>query len=354
MELSGAISLFLAIYTIILLILKVMRDYSQRKTLPPGPTPLPFLGNIMQINSKELLKSLLKLHEKYGPVFTVHFGPRPVVVLCGHQAVKEALVDKAEEFSGRVTNATVDDTFQGYGEITQLGLQYFTELSLNREASPVRWSCHDMAAKYDLSEDSDSPRSDREPRLSWPFWRYQDAIHLRRLEEFRKTNGKAFNPTFYLSRAVSNVVSTILFGSRFDYEDKVFQMLTQTSNDIFRLMSTPSGQKYDVYYSFLKYFRGTQTKINELLRQILVVIAEHVKMNQETLDLNNPRNYIDCFLIQKEKEKDNPDSEFTIRNLELSVLILLFAGTETVSSTLRFAFLYLMKYPEVQGMKKLG
>lgn len=42
-----------------------------------------------------------QLSKKYGSVYTVHLGSRPVVVLSGYQAVKEALVDQAEEFSGR-------------------------------------------------------------------------------------------------------------------------------------------------------------------------------------------------------------------------------------------------------------
>lgn len=34
-------------------------------------------------------------------MYTVYLGPRRVVVLSGYQAVKEALVDQGEEFSGR-------------------------------------------------------------------------------------------------------------------------------------------------------------------------------------------------------------------------------------------------------------
>ncbi|CAM5172590.1 unnamed protein product [Eretmochelys imbricata] len=41
------------------------------------------------------------MRDKYSPVFTVHLGSRRVVVLWDYQGVKEALVDQAEEFSGR-------------------------------------------------------------------------------------------------------------------------------------------------------------------------------------------------------------------------------------------------------------
>ena len=42
-----------------------------------------------------------QLSKVYGPVFTVYFGMKPIVVLHGYEAVKEALIDLGEEFSGR-------------------------------------------------------------------------------------------------------------------------------------------------------------------------------------------------------------------------------------------------------------
>ena len=50
-------------------------------------------------------------------MFTVHLGPRPVVMLCGAEAIKEALVDQAEAFSGRAIIAVFEPIVQRYGEI---------------------------------------------------------------------------------------------------------------------------------------------------------------------------------------------------------------------------------------------
>lgn len=38
------------------------------------------------------------------------------MVLCGTEAIREALVDQAEAFSGRGKIAVVDQVFQGYGK----------------------------------------------------------------------------------------------------------------------------------------------------------------------------------------------------------------------------------------------
>ncbi|KAJ7304426.1 hypothetical protein JRQ81_011985 [Phrynocephalus forsythii] len=124
-------------------------------------------------------------------------------------------------------------------------------------------------------------------------------------------------------------------------------------NNSFREVSSAWSQFYDIYADFLKYFPGPHTKIYDILEEMRVFIAERVKQNQKTLDLNCPRDFIDCFLIQMEKEKDNPASEFNVKNLELTTLNLFFAGTETVSSTLRYGFLLLMKYPEVQDRSQM-
>ena len=63
-----------------------------------------------------MLIHLHQISERYGPVFTIYLGSRRIVVLCGQKAVKEALVDQAEEFSDRGEQATFSWLFRGYGE----------------------------------------------------------------------------------------------------------------------------------------------------------------------------------------------------------------------------------------------
>lgn len=57
-----------------------------------------------------------QLRERYGDVFTMYLGPRPVVMICGTEAIREALVDQAEAFSGRGKIAVLEPIFQGYGK----------------------------------------------------------------------------------------------------------------------------------------------------------------------------------------------------------------------------------------------
>ncbi|XP_042299572.1 cytochrome P450 2G1-like isoform X2 [Sceloporus undulatus] len=269
-------------------------------------------------------REMKELRNKYGPVFTVYLGPRRVVILFGHETVKEALVDHAEEFSGRGELASIERTFNGFGLAFSNGerwkqLRHFSLITL-KNFGMGRWSI--------------------EERIQ------EEAQYL--LEEFRKTKGMPFDPTFFLSRTVSNIMSSIVFGSRFEYEDKTFLSLLEMIEKAFIEMSTPWARLYEMYSGIMQYLPGRHNCIYDLLEKLKAFIAEKVKVSQETLDPNNPRDFIDCFLIQMEKEKGKPSTEFTTKNLVLTALNMFFAGTETVSSTLKYGFLLLMKHPEVE------
>lgn len=61
MELGGAFTIFLALCLSCLLILIAWKRISKGGKLPPGPTPIPFLGNLLQVRTDATFQSFMKV-----------------------------------------------------------------------------------------------------------------------------------------------------------------------------------------------------------------------------------------------------------------------------------------------------
>ncbi|XP_042300131.1 cytochrome P450 2C23-like [Sceloporus undulatus] len=113
MDLLGTTTIFLVVFLVLLLAWRKVE--AKRKNLPPGPTPLPFVGNLLQLKTKNTAEQMKKMSEKYGPVFTVYFGSDQVVVLYGYDVVKKIMVDSGDEFLDRGSFPSADKTNKGFG-----------------------------------------------------------------------------------------------------------------------------------------------------------------------------------------------------------------------------------------------
>ncbi|XP_029475745.1 cytochrome P450 2G1-like isoform X2 [Rhinatrema bivittatum] len=299
------------------------RSIKKWKKMPPGPTPLPFIGNILQVKPNDMLKSFGKLHKKYGPVYMVYLGARPVLVLNGYDAVKEALIDNADVFGARSTPPGFKKFFGEYGIISSNG---------------ERWKQLRRFSLMTLRNFGMGKRSIEE--------RIQEEAQFL-VKELNKTKGSPFDPTLYFSRSISNIICSIVFGDRFDYQDEKFLKLLKLLNEFSKLLDSPFSQLFLNFPRIMQYVPGPHLRILETMKLLKEFVIEKKKMHAESLDPNCPRDFIDCFLIKMEKEKQNSASEFSEENLVVSTLNLFIAGTDTTSRTLRYAFLILLKYPEI-------
>ena len=82
------------------------------------------------------------------------------------------------------------------------------------------------------------------------------------------------------------------------------------------------------------------------------MMQDNILKHKETIDVNAPRDYIDMMLIEIEATKDPSSSFFGKRGLDslkVNLFDLFLAGSETTSTTLTWAILYMVRYPEVQA-----
>ncbi|XP_003513446.1 cytochrome P450 2C26 isoform X1 [Cricetulus griseus] len=198
-----------------LVLLSLWRQSSERGKLPPGPTPLPLIGNFFQIDVKNISQSLTNFSKVYGPVFTLYLGMKPTVVLHGYEAVKEALIDHGEEFAGRGSFPMAEKISEGLGIAFSNGsiwkeTRRFTLMTL-RNLGMGKRSIEDRVQ--------------------------EEAQCL--VEELRKTNASPCDPTFILGCAPCNVICSIIFQNRFDYKDQDFLNFMEKLNENVRILSSP-------------------------------------------------------------------------------------------------------------------
>ena len=96
---------------------------------------------------------------------------------------------------------------------------------------------------------------------------------------------------------------------------------------------------------FIPPFRKRFYELSKAFEEFNKFLEEEIQEHEETLDPENPRDYIDMFLIQKEKDELGI---FTKSQLIVNCTDMFVAGSETTSKSLSYAIAVLMRHPDVQ------
>ncbi|XP_077147723.1 cytochrome P450 2K1-like isoform X1 [Ranitomeya variabilis] len=321
---SDPITLALSIILCLFFVLFFFGWKKNAYNLPPGPRPLPIIGNLHILDVNRPYLTMHELSKKYGPVYTLQIGAEKVIVICGYEAIKDALVNYAEEFSARPKVALLDEMFKGHGILF---------------ASNDSWKA---MRRFTLStlRDFGMGKETIENNIS------EESNFL--VEKFRSYKGEPFDNLMDMNAAVSNIIVTILLSRRFDYEDPTILKLVKMNNENVQLAGTPMALLYNTYPSVMRWFTNVAEEVRLNLNDMQKFIRETFTKHREQLDVNDQRNLIDSFLVKQREEKPNPKLYFTNENLTQLVADLFDAGMETTATTLRWGLLLMMKYPEIQ------
>ncbi|MEE6507527.1 hypothetical protein FKM82_025297 [Ascaphus truei] len=312
--------------TVILCVCCVKTIYGRKRSIyqnfPPGPTPLPLIGNMHIMNLKKPYKTFLELSKKYGNVFSFKIGMKKMVVLCGYETVKDALVNHAEEFSERPKIPIFQKLLQGNGIVFAHGenwkvMRRFT-LSTLRDFGMGKKSLENK-----ISEECDF--------LVKIFNSYKD---------------EPFDNIMIINASVANIIVSILLGHRFKYDDPTFLRLMSLINENIRLLASPMVTLFNTYPSVVGWLPGSHKTVLRNVAELRSFIQATFTKHLDDLDINDQRNLIDAFLVKQQEEKSG--LYFHNDNLTSLVSNLFGAGTETTSTTIRWGLLLMMKYPDIQ------
>ncbi|XP_078619737.1 cytochrome P450 2U1-like [Branchiostoma floridae x Branchiostoma japonicum] len=248
------------------------------------------------------------------------------VVLNSYEVVREAFVKKFEIFSSRPK------------PVTSYLAQRKTKGVANELYGPT-WKEHRRFSMKSLRDFGVGKKS-LEGKILEEARALSDTISKRQHQEFCIDQ--------MIQGATSNVISSIVFGSRYRYGDPEFKALLSYIDEAF---ATSTLSLLPVVFPTLRYIPGVNSgfkRYEDVYCKINQHVQNKVKEHQEEFDPYNTRDFIDAFLLEKIKRESDKNTTFTEEQLTMVVVDLFFAGTDTTSTTLRWAVLYMILHPDIQ------
>ncbi|XP_053316085.1 cytochrome P450 2J5-like [Spea bombifrons] len=319
----GTTTVFLALILGLLLIHFVKLCIWAAK-LPPGPVPLPIIGNLWTLRFELHPRTLMKLAKTYGNVMTIWVGQAPIVILTGSESVREGLVTNSEQLSGRPLTPFLNFYSEGNGIIVsngenwkqqrRVGLQILRNLGLGKKS--LEWKIQGEANRL--------------------------------VDVFTSKKGSPFDPRLFIINAVNSVISSVIFGHNFSLDDQTFHHLTESSDSVSNFYGSSWGQLYDAFPWLMRHLPGPHQDAMRHLHFLMDFLMQEIRQHQQNPS-TEPQDFIDYYLNPISKNKDDRSSMLDERNLQQILLDFFLAGSETVASTLRWGLLYMALYPEIQA-----
>lgn len=299
-----------------------MLKRSLRRDLPPGPFGLPLLG-YLPFMPKDGHRGVEALREKYGNVFGVHLGCRYVVFLCDFCSVKEALsqdslLNRPEEFPFKVNEHS-----QGlivlngplWKEQRRFSLKLFKNLGIATSAM--------------------------EKHI------HEELSYL--LRELGSVKGGRIVPVTVLTPSTSNIISALVFGRRFEYDDaeriyldKLIEVIPALAAQVSAINFFPWLRKLFVFFRM-----GACEQLRDALVRREDFADSKIDFHQDTYQDGLVRDYIDGFLSEM-KQQDDGNRTFTRNLLKGNVASFFGAGSETVRAAIEWLLLMSAMKPDLQ------
>ena len=152
---------------------------------------------------------------------------------------------------------------------------------------------------------------------------------------------------------ILNALWKITVGERFDYDNARLLDINHRLSETFKIFGDPAQMIIAAYPWLLKIYPSLlrYDYILETVPYIIDLVEENIQKHKDSLDKNAPRDFIDMMLIEIENTSDTKSSfygQLGLDNLKVTLFDLFVAGSETTSTTLTWAALYMVRYPEVQ------
>lgn len=300
----------------------------------PGPTPIPIIGNVLELGGNPHL-SLSNMTKRYGHVYQIKIGMRPVVVLSGLDTVRQALIKQGEDFASRPNLYSFQFINDGKSltfSTDQTGVwRARRKLALNALRSFSTLEGENSAYSCVLEE-----------HIS------KEGFYLvERLQTVMDKSG-SFDPFRHIVVSVANVICGMCFGRRYSHDDQELLSLVNMSDEFGQVVGSGNPADFIPFLRFLP--SSSMKKFMAINARFTSFVQRIVKEHYETYDKDNIRDITDSLIDHCEDRKLDENSNVQVSDEKIVGIVndLFGAGFDTISTALSWAVMYLVSYPEIQ------
>ncbi|XP_034020066.1 steroid 17-alpha-hydroxylase/17,20 lyase [Thalassophryne amazonica] len=252
-------------------------------------------------------------------------GPHYTVVINSHQHAREVLLQRGRDFAGRPYMVT-----------TSLLTRDGKDLAF-ADYSPL-WKTHRR-----LVHNSFTLFGEGTNRLQDIVLSCVDSL----CAELLSNKGRGFDPSPAVTRAVTNVVCTLVFSATYGPGDAELQEVMQYNNGIVQTIAR--GALVDIYPWMKVFPSAALRKLKKCIQVRDRLLTQKLQEHKAALSDTDPRDLLDALLQGQSQRSSGSEGQGITDDHVLMIAAEAFgAGVETTSTTLLWILAYLLHHPEVQ------
>ncbi|XP_047501602.1 cytochrome P450 2L1-like [Penaeus chinensis] len=303
------------------------RHVCKRPHPPPpphaGPRRYPIIGTGFGNND-----SVKALQRKYGDVFSTRIGAVPNVFLCSYKLFKESFTKT--EFADRPD------------------WKVFHVLSNGEEAGVIfssgeRWQASRRFLLRQL-RDQGMGKSSMDDAI---------AVEAKALvEDFHRIAGSPAKLPDSMNLVTLNIVWQLVASRRYSLDDEEmlhFLRLIMVFQEDVLFLVLPE------FFPWLNYIPAPLIRklskkdwLQKMAKEANDMMQKVIDEHRATLDPSSPRDVIDSYLLEMERQKESPNVIFNDTDLRKNIFDLFAAGFDTTSNMMRYVCLYMAAHQDVQ------
>ncbi|CAH1774834.1 unnamed protein product [Owenia fusiformis] len=298
------------------------------RSVTQGPLQLPIFGSIFQIGSRPHL-AFTRMAATYGQVYQVFIGTKPVIIVNGYRAMKEALLGNGKDFASR-------PMFESLGYLSDGMSMAFGEYSKVWEVQHKVAIAAVQAIMTDKQYRMDDTISTETDKL------VQDLIK----------NGKSeVDPMSHIYESISQITFKLCYGDI--GTDAPVKRLLQANHDLTEFQI--EGNPIDFMPWTKKLLKNKFNKYTEDCDYMMNVCAKLEYGRMEEHKVNPDATQKTCGALdaiisayKKLSDEERETDGLTTGHILHITQDFLGAGSHAVAYTLSWCILYMIKYTQIQ------